>query len=156
MSYGLRWSRNHFIPVSRPGSGWWPLWWWRCSCRSRSPGLLSRTGGCSGLIPLGFFGQCRGQAFRGLCPGYTRNPININVPNTIKKLLQDINNKPITSIQLAPNVTVEMKAPLKMSAARIEQIYQWLLGKPCGTKALYDYLKMRGPLRMSRTSRLWP
>jgi len=77
-------------------------------------------------------------------PGYTRNPININVPNTIKKLLQDINNKPITAIQLAPNVTVEMKAPLKMSAGRIEQIYQWLLGKPCGTKALYDYLKMRG------------
>src|SRR3989338_6455356 len=85
-----------------------------------------------------------GRLSGGFAPGYTRNPININVPNTIKKLLQDINNKPITAIQLAPNVTVEMKAPLKMSAGRIEQIYQWLLGKPCGTKALYDYLKMRG------------
>ena len=85
-----------------------------------------------------------GRLSGGFAPGYARNPININVPNTIKKLLQDINNKPITAIQLAPNVTVEMKAPLKMSGARIEQIYQWLLGKPCGTKALYDYLKMRG------------
>src|SRR3989338_6677537 len=31
-----------------------------------------------------------------------------------------------------------------MSRERIEQIYNWLKGKPCGSKTLYDYLKIKG------------
>jgi len=34
--------------------------------------------------------------------------------------------------------------PLNITAQRIEEIYNWLKGKPCGAKALYDFLAYQG------------
>src|SRR3989338_7473069 len=55
-----------------------------------------------------------------------------------------ISNKPINAIQISPTLTVELEKPLNISKARIEEIYQWLQGKPCGAKALYDFLTYKG------------
>ena len=81
---------------------------------------------------------------KALAPEYVKDIYRINIPDTIKKLLLDISGKPINTIQLSPTMSVELKEPLKMSKGRIEQIYNWLKGKPCGIKALFDYLKMQG------------
>ncbi|HAH21560.1 MAG TPA: hypothetical protein DCL49_11740, partial [Candidatus Omnitrophica bacterium] len=66
------------------------------------------------------------------------------IPEAIKKILQDIANKPITSLQLSPTLSIELKEPLKLNARRIEEIYNWLKGKPCGAKALHDFLNYQG------------
>ena len=81
---------------------------------------------------------------KALAPEYVKDIYRINIPDTIKKLLLDISSKPISTIQLSPTMSIELKEPLKMSKGRIEQIYNWLKGKPCGIKALFDYLKMQG------------
>src|SRR3989339_1712799 len=79
-----------------------------------------------------------------LAPEYVKDIYRINIPDTIKKLLLDIPSKPISTIQLSPTMSIELKEPLKMSKGRIEQIYNWLKGKPCGIKAFFDYLNMQG------------
>ncbi|MDO8748233.1 MAG: cysteine peptidase family C39 domain-containing protein, partial [Candidatus Omnitrophota bacterium] len=79
-----------------------------------------------------------------LAPEYVKDIYRINIPDTIKKLLLDISSKPISTIQLSPTMSIELKEPLKMSKGRIEQIYNWLKGKPCGIKAFFDYLNMQG------------
>ena len=71
-----------------------------------------------------------------LAPEYVKDIYRINIPDTIKKLLLDISSKPISTIQLSPTMSIELKEPLRMSKGRIEQIYNWLKGKPCGIKAL--------------------
>ncbi|MFA5096533.1 MAG: hypothetical protein WC478_04240, partial [Candidatus Omnitrophota bacterium] len=77
-------------------------------------------------------------------PAYLQNVQNINIPQTVKSILKDISNKPITSLKISDNLTINLDKPLKMSNQRIEELYNWLLGKPCGSKALYDYLSYRG------------
>ncbi|MCX5711225.1 MAG: cysteine peptidase family C39 domain-containing protein [Candidatus Omnitrophica bacterium] len=68
----------------------------------------------------------------------------VDIPLTIKNILTDISGKQINAIQLAPNLTVKLDKPLNISKARIEEIYNWLKGKPCGSKAIYDYLSYKG------------
>ncbi|TAN59236.1 hypothetical protein EPN16_07735, partial [bacterium] len=78
---------------------------------------------------------------RTFSPSYTKDITQIDIPLAIKKILLDISNKPINAVKISDNLTVELKKPLKMSKQRIEEIYNWLKGKPCGTSALYDYLQ---------------
>ncbi|MFH1442395.1 MAG: cysteine peptidase family C39 domain-containing protein, partial [Candidatus Omnitrophota bacterium] len=79
-----------------------------------------------------------------LNPSYLKNIQNLHIPNAIKSILRDVSNKPITEIKISPEVSIKLEKPLKMSNRRIEEIYNWLIGKPCGAKALYDFLKYQG------------
>src|SRR3989338_4019855 len=92
--------------------------------------------------PLG--PQLAANPYQTFSPNYTQNASQIDIPLTIKKILEDIANKPINAVKLSNGTTIELKEPLKMSRERIEQIYNWLKGKPCGSKTLYDYLKIKG------------
>ncbi len=73
-------------------------------------------------------------------PGYIKDIHSVNIPLTIKNILLDISKQPVTSIRVSDKLTLDLDKPLVMSKQRIEEIYQWLQGKPCGSKALYDYL----------------
>jgi hypothetical protein len=73
-------------------------------------------------------------------PSYLKDIRTIDIPLAIKNILKDISGKPVNAIQLSPNLTVTLEKPLRLSKERIEEIYNWLKGKPCGAKALYDYL----------------
>ncbi|MCX5714224.1 MAG: cysteine peptidase family C39 domain-containing protein, partial [Candidatus Omnitrophica bacterium] len=73
-------------------------------------------------------------------PNYLQNIRNIDTAVAIRNILKDIANKPITAIKISSNLTVELEKPLKMSNQRIDEIFEWLKGRPCGSKALYDYL----------------
>jgi hypothetical protein len=77
-------------------------------------------------------------------PAQLKNVQNAAIPQAVRSILKDIANKPITSIKIADNLTIELDKPLKMSNQRIEELYNWLQGKPCGAKALYDYLSYKG------------
>ncbi|MCX5714438.1 MAG: cysteine peptidase family C39 domain-containing protein [Candidatus Omnitrophica bacterium] len=77
-------------------------------------------------------------------PAVLKNPKLQDVPLAIKNLLKEISNKPITSIKISPTVSIELEKPANFSPQRIEEIYNWLIGKPCGAKALYDYLSYAG------------
>src|SRR3989338_5648655 len=77
-------------------------------------------------------------------PAYLKDIPSLDIPLAIKNILKDIANKPINAIQISPTLTVELEKPLNISKARIEEIYQWLQGKPCGAKALYDFLTYKG------------
>ncbi|PIP19016.1 MAG: hypothetical protein COX41_05160, partial [Candidatus Omnitrophica bacterium CG23_combo_of_CG06-09_8_20_14_all_41_10] len=59
-------------------------------------------------------------------------------------ILKDIANKPVTAIKISSNLTINLDKPLKMSNQKIEEIFQWLQGRPCGSKALFDYLNYTG------------
>ena len=83
-------------------------------------------------------------AIGSFTPGYLRDLRNIDTALAIKNILKDIANKPITSIKISSNLTVDLDKPLKMSNQRIEEIFNWLKGRPCGTKALYDFLVYQG------------
>ena len=69
-----------------------------------------------------------------------KNLQNIQIPQAVRDILKDVANKPVTSIRISDNLTIDLDKPLKMSNQRIEELYQWLSGKPCGSKALYDFL----------------
>ncbi|MDO8661654.1 MAG: cysteine peptidase family C39 domain-containing protein, partial [Candidatus Omnitrophota bacterium] len=77
-------------------------------------------------------------------PNYLKNVQSVNIPQAVKSILKDIANKPITAIKISDNLTINLNKPLKMSNQRIDELYNWLLGKPCGSKALYDYLNYKG------------
>ncbi|MDD2679228.1 MAG: diguanylate cyclase [Candidatus Omnitrophica bacterium] len=77
-------------------------------------------------------------------PDYLKNVQNINVPQAVRSILKDIANKPIISIKISDNLTIELDKPLKMSNQRIDELFNWLVGKPCGSKALYDLLMYQG------------
>ena len=69
-------------------------------------------------------------------PAYLRDPAELDIPLSVRRILLDIANKPIDAIQISPTITVKLDQPLKISKARVEEIYRWLQGKPCGSKAL--------------------
>ncbi|MFA6349808.1 MAG: cysteine peptidase family C39 domain-containing protein, partial [Candidatus Omnitrophota bacterium] len=83
-------------------------------------------------------------AARTFAPGYTKDLNALDIPLTIKQILKDVSNKPIDAIQLSPTVTIKLDKPLKISNQKIEEIYNWLKGKPCGSKALYELLAYQG------------
>ncbi|RJP27429.1 MAG: hypothetical protein C4533_08210, partial [Candidatus Omnitrophota bacterium] len=67
-------------------------------------------------------------------------PDNIDIPLAVKNILKDISGKQINAIKISPTLTLQLDKPLSLSKQRIEELYAWLKGKPCGSKALYDYL----------------
>ncbi|MFH0763277.1 MAG: cysteine peptidase family C39 domain-containing protein, partial [Candidatus Omnitrophota bacterium] len=77
-------------------------------------------------------------------PPYLKDIRTVDIPQTVRNILKDIAGKPITAIQVSPTQTIKLEKPLNISAARIDELYNWLKGKPCGTKALYDYLGFKG------------
>ncbi|RPI00791.1 MAG: hypothetical protein EHM64_16670, partial [Ignavibacteriae bacterium] len=79
-----------------------------------------------------------------LAPSYVKDVTNIQVPLAIKNILKDIANKPVTSIKLSPTLSVELDKPLKISNRRIDEIFNWLKGRTCGSKALSDFLNYQG------------
>ncbi|MCX5711617.1 MAG: cysteine peptidase family C39 domain-containing protein, partial [Candidatus Omnitrophica bacterium] len=84
-------------------------------------------------------------AARTFAPGYANKDLNsLDIPLTIKQILKDVSNKPVDAIQLSPTVTIKLGKPLKLSSQRIEEIYNWLKGKTCGSKALYELLNYQG------------
>ena len=72
---------------------------------------------------------------QGFSPAYLRDTRGIDIPLAVKNILKDIANKPVNAIQISPELTIELQKPLKISPQRIEEIYQWLKGRPCGSKA---------------------
>ena len=68
----------------------------------------------------------------------------VDIPLSVRNILKDIAGKPITEIRLSPEISLKLNKPLKLSAQRIDEIYSWLKGKPCGSKALYDFLIYKG------------
>ncbi|MBU2221113.1 MAG: hypothetical protein KJ722_00710, partial [Candidatus Omnitrophica bacterium] len=83
-------------------------------------------------------------ALSTFAPTYLKDPRNLNIPITVKNILKDIAGKPVKSIKISPTLTVELEKPLKITSKRIEEIFNWLQGKPCGSKALYDFLSYQG------------
>ncbi|MFA6358474.1 MAG: DnaJ domain-containing protein, partial [Candidatus Omnitrophota bacterium] len=79
-----------------------------------------------------------------IAPAYLKNLANVDTALAIRNILKDIANKPINSIKVSSNLTINLDKPLRMSNQRIDEITEWLKGKPCGTKALYDYLNYTG------------
>ena len=79
-----------------------------------------------------------------LNPSYLKDIAKIDTALAIRNILKDIANKPINSIKVSSNLTINLDKPLKMSNQRIDEIFEWLKGKPCGSKALYDYLSYSG------------
>jgi len=77
-------------------------------------------------------------------PTYLKNIHQIDMPEAVKRILTDIAGKPINAIKISPTLTVELDKPLNISKERIEEIYNWLKGKPCGSKALFDFLTYKG------------
>jgi hypothetical protein len=77
-------------------------------------------------------------------PGYLKDITKVDIPLAIKNILLDISGKPVNAVKISPNLTVELEKPLKISKQRIEEIYNWLKGRPCGAKALYDFLSYNG------------
>jgi len=77
-------------------------------------------------------------------PTYLKDIQNVDIPLAVKKILLDISGKPVNAIQISPTLTVELEKPLNLSKKRVEEIYNWLEGRPCGSKALYDYLSYKG------------
>ncbi|MFC1805262.1 cysteine peptidase family C39 domain-containing protein, partial [Candidatus Omnitrophota bacterium] len=71
-------------------------------------------------------------------------PGQINIPLAVKRILNEVSGKPINAIQISPTLTLKLDKPLNLSKGRVEEIYNWLEGKPCGSKALYDFLAYRG------------
>ena len=79
-----------------------------------------------------------------IAPSYLKDTGNINTALAIRNILKDIANKPTTAIKVSQNLTINLDKPLEMSNQRIDQIFEWLKGRPCGTKALYDFLTFSG------------
>ncbi|MCX5698273.1 MAG: cysteine peptidase family C39 domain-containing protein, partial [Candidatus Omnitrophica bacterium] len=79
-----------------------------------------------------------------IAPGYLKDLKNIDTALAIRDILKDIANKPINAIKVSSNLTINLDKPLKMSNQKIDEITEWLKGKPCGSKALYDYLNYSG------------
>ncbi|MDD5409775.1 MAG: cysteine peptidase family C39 domain-containing protein, partial [Candidatus Omnitrophica bacterium] len=73
-----------------------------------------------------------------------KEPGNIDTAIAVRNILTDISNKPVDEIRLSPELSVKLNKQVKLSKNRIEEIYQWLQGKPCGSKAIFDYLSYQG------------
>ncbi|MDD5281728.1 MAG: cysteine peptidase family C39 domain-containing protein, partial [Candidatus Omnitrophica bacterium] len=79
-----------------------------------------------------------------IAPSYLKDLSGIDTALAIRNILKDIANKPITAIKISSNLTIGLDKPLEMSNQKIDEIFQWLKGRPCGSKALYDYLNYTG------------
>ena len=77
-------------------------------------------------------------------PAYFKDIRNLDIPLAIRNILTDISGKSVNAIKISPTLTIELEKPLNISKQRIEEIYNWLKGKPCGSKALYDFLSYQG------------
>ena len=77
-------------------------------------------------------------------PNYLRDLRAVDIPLTVRNILKDIAGKPINAIKLSDSLTIYLDKPLNISVTRIEEIYNWLKGKPCGTKALFDFFGLKG------------
>ncbi|MCM8797116.1 MAG: cysteine peptidase family C39 domain-containing protein, partial [Candidatus Omnitrophica bacterium] len=85
------------------------------------------------------------QAANTFAPSHIiRNIQSLDVPLAVRNILRDISGKPVDAIQLSPTVILRLEKPLNISKKRIEEIYNWLQGKTCGSRALYDYLRYQG------------
>ncbi|MGE5197099.1 MAG: cysteine peptidase family C39 domain-containing protein, partial [Deltaproteobacteria bacterium] len=73
-----------------------------------------------------------------------KNLSQADIPLAVRGILNDISGKPIKTINISPTVAIELEKPLNISKERIDQIYNWLQGRPCGSKALYDLLTYSG------------
>jgi len=73
-------------------------------------------------------------------PAYLNNVKSLDIPLTIKRLLLDVSNKNVNAVKLSPTQTLVFDKPLTFSKERIEEIYNWLKGKPCGSLAIVDLL----------------
>ncbi|MBU1997875.1 MAG: hypothetical protein KKE64_00090, partial [Candidatus Omnitrophica bacterium] len=79
-----------------------------------------------------------------LSPAPLRDIASLDIAVAVRNILKDVSGKPITSIKVSPTLTIELDKPLNISKKRIEELFEWLKGRPCGSKALYDYLKYKG------------
>ena len=79
-----------------------------------------------------------------IAPSYLKDINSIDTALAIRNILQDIANKPITAIKVSSNLTINLDKPLKMSNQKIDEIFEWLKGRPCGSQALFDYLNYTG------------
>ncbi|MDD2731477.1 MAG: hypothetical protein PHW33_05150, partial [Candidatus Portnoybacteria bacterium] len=79
-----------------------------------------------------------------IAPNYLKDISSIDTALAIRNILKDIANKSITAIKVSSNLTIDLDKPLVMSNQKIEEIFQWLQGRPCGSKALFDYLNYTG------------
>ena len=86
----------------------------------------------------------RPNAFTPYSPTLTKDPRQLDIPVAVRNILKDIAGKPINSIKISPTLSINLDKPLNISKGRIEEIYNWLIGKPCGSKALYDLLAYKG------------
>ncbi|MDD4907907.1 MAG: cysteine peptidase family C39 domain-containing protein, partial [Candidatus Omnitrophica bacterium] len=77
-------------------------------------------------------------------PILTKDPRQLDIAVAVRNILKDISGKPVTAIKISPTLTINLEKPLNISKQRIEEIYNWLAGKPCGAKALYDFLAYKG------------
>ncbi|MEW6170735.1 MAG: cysteine peptidase family C39 domain-containing protein, partial [Candidatus Omnitrophota bacterium] len=65
---------------------------------------------------------------------------NPEIADVLKKIILQLANKPIQEIRFNQNTNLILDKPLNLSKEKIEEIYNWVKGKPCGGKALYHYL----------------
>jgi len=77
-------------------------------------------------------------------PAYLKDTRSLDIPLAVRNILKDISGKSVNAIRLSPELTLKLEKPLNISKQRIDEIYEWLKGRPCGTKALYDYLTYAG------------
>ncbi|MFA5005509.1 MAG: cysteine peptidase family C39 domain-containing protein, partial [Candidatus Omnitrophota bacterium] len=79
-----------------------------------------------------------------IAPTYLKDIRQIDIPLAVRNILKDLAGKPVNAIKISPTLTVEFDKPLNISKARIEEIYEWLKGRPCGSKAMFDFLTYAG------------
>ncbi|TAM38401.1 hypothetical protein EPN54_04260, partial [bacterium] len=77
-------------------------------------------------------------------PNLIKDPRQLDIAAAVRNILKDIAGKPITAIKISSTLTINLEKPLNISKQRIEEIYNWLAGRPCGAKALYDFLVYKG------------
>ena len=66
------------------------------------------------------------------------------IADSVRKTLLQLSKKPYQEIRLSDNLSITLDKPLDISRDRIEEIHDWLRGRPCGTKALWDFLNYKG------------
>ena len=73
-----------------------------------------------------------------------QNVPTMDIPLAVKAILTDLSGKQVSAIRFSSDLTVKLDKPLNLSKEKIEEIYSWLKGRPCGSKALYDLLAYKG------------
>ena len=65
-----------------------------------------------------------------LVPSYLKDLNNIDTALAIRNILKDTANKPVNAIKVSSNLTINLDKPLVMSNQKIDEIFEWLKGKP--------------------------